>query len=93
MSSSPVCGPSNTVLRCVSYRIEVWEAHGGKTHRSEHCDDEDAKAFYADILGLNLVMDLGWILTFAGTEAAAPRISIATGGIRHPSAGSLHRGG
>jgi hypothetical protein len=26
---------------------------------------EDAKAFYADILGLNLVMDLGWILTFA----------------------------
>src|SRR5215467_10807126 len=26
MSSSPVCGPSNTVLRCVSYRIEVWEA-------------------------------------------------------------------
>ena len=39
MSSSPVCGPSNTVLRCVSYRIEVWEAHGGKTHRSEHCDE------------------------------------------------------
>jgi len=26
---------------------------------------EDAKAFCADILGLNLVMDLGWILTFA----------------------------
>ena len=41
---------------------------------------EDAKAFYADILGLNLVMDLGWILTFAGGEAAAPQISIATEG-------------
>src|SRR5262245_11734732 len=41
---------------------------------------EDAKAFYADILGLNLVMDLGWILTFAGREAAAPQISIATEG-------------
>ena len=40
----------------------------------------DAKAFYADILGLNLVMDLGWILTFAGREAAAPQISIATEG-------------
>jgi catechol 2,3-dioxygenase-like lactoylglutathione lyase family enzyme len=41
---------------------------------------EDAKAFYADILGLNLVMDLGWILTFAAGEAAAPQISIATEG-------------
>ena len=41
---------------------------------------EDAKAFYADILGLNLVMDLGWILTFAGREAPAPQISIATEG-------------
>src|SRR5262249_59938511 len=39
---------------------------------------EDAKAFYADILGLNLIMDLGWILTFSATEAASPQISIAT---------------
>jgi len=45
---------------------------------------EDAKAFYADILGLNLVMDLGWILTFAGREAAAPQISIATEGDQAP---------
>jgi len=39
---------------------------------------EDAKVFYTDILGLNLVMDHGWILTFAAREAAAPQISIAT---------------
>ena len=39
-----------------------------------------AKAFYTDILGLNLVMDHGWILTFAAREAAAPQISIATEG-------------
>src|SRR5215831_7069925 len=45
---------------------------------------EDAKAFYADILGLNLVMDFDWILTFAGTEAAAPQISIATEGDQAP---------
>src|SRR5262249_19704560 len=45
---------------------------------------EDDKAFYADILGLNLVMDLGWILTFAGGEAAAPQISIATEGGQAP---------
>jgi catechol 2,3-dioxygenase-like lactoylglutathione lyase family enzyme len=43
---------------------------------------EDAKAFYTDILGLNLVMDHGWILTFATREAAAPQISIATEGGR-----------
>jgi catechol 2,3-dioxygenase-like lactoylglutathione lyase family enzyme len=41
---------------------------------------EDAKVFYTDILGLNLVMDHGWILTFAAREAAAPQISIATEG-------------
>jgi hypothetical protein len=41
---------------------------------------EGAKAFYADILGLNLIMDLVWILTFAATEAASPQISIATQG-------------
>jgi catechol 2,3-dioxygenase-like lactoylglutathione lyase family enzyme len=34
---------------------------------------EGAKTFYADILGLNLVMDLGWILTFAAGEAAPAR--------------------
>jgi catechol 2,3-dioxygenase-like lactoylglutathione lyase family enzyme len=41
--------------------------------------------FYTDILGLNLVMDHGWILTFAAKEVAAPQISIATeGGLGTP---------
>jgi catechol 2,3-dioxygenase-like lactoylglutathione lyase family enzyme len=41
---------------------------------------EKAKSFYADILGLHLVMDFGWILTFAGEDNAAPQISIAMEG-------------
>jgi catechol 2,3-dioxygenase-like lactoylglutathione lyase family enzyme len=41
---------------------------------------EDAKSFYADLLGLRLVMDLGWILTFAGAELAVPQVSVATEG-------------
>ena len=44
-------------------------------------DDLDrAKKFYADILGLEVAMDLGWILTFAADDAAAPQISIAKEG-------------
>ncbi len=39
-----------------------------------------AKRFYADVLGLTVVMDYGWILTFAGEGQAAPQISIATEG-------------
>jgi catechol 2,3-dioxygenase-like lactoylglutathione lyase family enzyme len=39
-----------------------------------------AKKFYADILGLEVAMDLGWILTFAADGAAAPQISIAKEG-------------
>lgn len=40
-----------------------------------------ARGFYGDVLGLEVVMDLGWILTFAahGTDAA-PQISIASEG-------------
>lgn len=40
-----------------------------------------ARSFYGDILGLEVVMDLGWILTFAahGT-GGAPQISIASEG-------------
>jgi catechol 2,3-dioxygenase-like lactoylglutathione lyase family enzyme len=40
----------------------------------------DAKRFYADILGLHVVMDLGWILTFAANSAMAPQVSIAAEG-------------
>ena len=44
-------------------------------------DDLDrAKKFYADILGLEVAMDLGWILTFSADGAAAPQISIAKEG-------------
>ena len=41
---------------------------------------DDAKRFYADVLGLRVVMDQGWILTFAGEGNSAPQISIATEG-------------
>jgi hypothetical protein len=40
----------------------------------------DAKSFYADILGLHVAMDLGWIVTFTGEGCAAPQISVATEG-------------
>jgi catechol 2,3-dioxygenase-like lactoylglutathione lyase family enzyme len=39
-----------------------------------------ARAFYGEILGLRLVMDHGWIQTFAGEGLAAPQIGIATQG-------------
>ena len=39
-----------------------------------------AAAFYADILGLRLVMDQGWIMTFAADAMAAPQISFAAQG-------------
>jgi catechol 2,3-dioxygenase-like lactoylglutathione lyase family enzyme len=39
-----------------------------------------AKAFYGDALGMNVVMDLGWIRTFAAEGTMAPQISVATEG-------------
>jgi catechol 2,3-dioxygenase-like lactoylglutathione lyase family enzyme len=39
-----------------------------------------AKAFYGDTLGMNTVMDLGWIMTFAADASMAPQISVATEG-------------
>lgn len=39
-----------------------------------------AKAFYGDALGMAVVMDMGWIMTFAADGAAAPQISVATEG-------------
>ncbi|MBE9603825.1 VOC family protein [Acetobacteraceae bacterium H6797] len=42
---------------------------------------EAARAFYGDVLGLDLVMDHGWIVTFAAAPLmAAPQISIASEG-------------
>ena len=37
---------------------------------------EAAKRFYGEILGMEVVMDLGWIVTLAGQGDAAPQISI-----------------
>jgi catechol 2,3-dioxygenase-like lactoylglutathione lyase family enzyme len=39
-----------------------------------------AKAFYGDALGMRVVMDLGWILTFASEGSTVPQISVATEG-------------
>lgn len=39
-----------------------------------------ANAFYGEILGLRVVMDHGWIRTFADEGLAAPQISFATQG-------------
>jgi predicted enzyme related to lactoylglutathione lyase len=39
-------------------------------------DLEKSKQFYIEFLGMELVMDLGWILTFASTENPTAQISI-----------------
>jgi catechol 2,3-dioxygenase-like lactoylglutathione lyase family enzyme len=39
-----------------------------------------AKAFYCDVLGMSVAMDLGWIITFAAEATAAAQISVATEG-------------
>lgn len=42
---------------------------------------EIAQRFYGDILGLELMMDLGWICTFAAQETTTrPQISVAIEG-------------
>jgi hypothetical protein len=37
-----------------------------------------ARAFYGALLGLDVAMDMGWIMTFASNAAATPQISVAT---------------
>src|SRR5690242_9278003 len=40
-----------------------------------------ARVFYSDVLGLQLVMDHGWIQTFAATgRTATPQVSVASEG-------------
>ena len=39
-----------------------------------------ATAFYGDALGMKIVMNLGWIMTFAADGSASPQISVATEG-------------
>ena len=40
----------------------------------------EADAFYRDVLGLDLAMDLGWIRTYASSEAMTVQVSFATEG-------------
>jgi lactoylglutathione lyase len=43
-------------------------------------DPASGRAFYEGLLDLEVVMDHGWILTFASGASAAPQISIASEG-------------
>ena len=43
-------------------------------------DPGSVRVFYEELLGLELVMDQGWIMTFASTAATVPQISIASEG-------------
>lgn len=43
-------------------------------------DVSKARHFYADVLGLNVAMDLGWMVTFDCSERTAPQISVAKEG-------------
>ena len=43
-------------------------------------DVSRARQFYSEILGLTLVMDLGWIATFEAPSLMAPQVSIASEG-------------
>jgi catechol 2,3-dioxygenase-like lactoylglutathione lyase family enzyme len=40
----------------------------------------DAVAFYTNILGLHVMMDLGWIVTLAADDLAVSQVSFATEG-------------
>lgn len=41
---------------------------------------EAAKAFYGEVLGMTIAMDLGWIVTFATDFPTTPQISMAAEG-------------
>lgn len=43
-------------------------------------DPDRARAFYQEVLGLEVVMDHGWIVTFADHGQAAPQVSFASEG-------------
>jgi len=43
-------------------------------------DVAKARQFYAEVLGLEVVMDQGWILTLAASATMAPQITIASEG-------------
>lgn len=48
-------------------------------------DPSAAKRFYQDILGLDVLMDMGWIVTYGSAERTAVQISfMSTGGSGAP---------
>jgi catechol 2,3-dioxygenase-like lactoylglutathione lyase family enzyme len=43
-------------------------------------DIHAARRFYGDILGMDVAMDHGWIITFASDTPTTPQLSVATQG-------------
>lgn len=43
-------------------------------------DIQSAKTFYGDVMGLDLVMDMGWIATFQTENLTYPQLSVASHG-------------
>ena len=43
-------------------------------------DTGAAARFYGEVLGMSIVMDHGWIVTYADTGSAMPQLSIASEG-------------
>jgi len=43
-------------------------------------DVSRARQFYSEVLGLSVVMDIGWIATFEAPSRMAPQVSIAREG-------------
>lgn len=41
---------------------------------------ETAKAFYGEVLGMEIGMDHGWIITFVGSGQSSPQLSFAVEG-------------
>lgn len=41
---------------------------------------EAARSFYSEILGMTVVMDQGWIVTFSSSVQTTPQLSVASGG-------------
>lgn len=41
---------------------------------------EDARRFYQDVLGLELLMDFGWIATYGSNEQMSVQLSVASQG-------------
>lgn len=39
-----------------------------------------ARAFYCDVLGMTVAMDLGWIVTFTADAMGPPQVRVATEG-------------